>query len=350
MAKTIKEKKENTNKMAHLIQERDIQSGIEQAWHHKTSINEVVTRENSMPFEVVESPILYKKKEMDQLTGLEHDVLVEDPEYKILLASDDWLPVGQPYGSSYCPSSIEMFWEVLRQGMGETKYQIVSAGTVDNRQKIFASIKVTEGFEVAGREFKDYITILDSFDKTTALTAKYLNFCTVCNNTFMASLSTGTEIGKAKHTKMLEINVEKLISAIDGFAGTSNMFKQMLQMAHEKPCSKDEAKAWAAGIQGRNMTKGTNGLVQKAARVGELFESGRGNEGKTRLDAFQALTEFETHESSNRKESGSQSYTSNWGASSATKQLAASRFEAEWNSNVKKGASLLETATLAMAQ
>lgn len=333
--------------MAHLIEKRDIQAGIGQAWHGLTTIVDVVNRENSMPFEVVESPIYYKKTETD-IYGQEKEVFFEDPEFKILLANDDWLPVGQPYGSSYCPSSIEMFWEVIKKGMGQTPYQIISAGTVDNRQKIFASLKVTEGFEVAGRKFEDFITVLDSFDKSTALTAKYLNFCTVCNNTFMATLNAGHEIGKAKHTQMLEMNVDRLIKAIDMFAGTSNLYKAMLERAHAMPCSKDEAKAWAAGIQGRNMTKGTNGLVQKAARIGELFESGKGNEGKTRLDAFQALTEFETHESSNRKEPGAQSYTSNWGASATTKTIAAMRFENDWESNVRAGEKLLSSG-LALA-
>lgn len=329
--------------MSHKIEQRDIQAGIFQAWHGLTNVVDEVTRENSMPHEVVESPIFYKKQDV-----FGQDVYIEDPEYKILLASDDWLPVGQPYASSYQPSSIAMFWDVIKKGMGSTPYQIVSAGTVDNRQKIFASLKVTEGFEVAGREFKDYITILDSFDKSTALTAKYLNFCTVCNNTFMATLNAGAEIGKAKHTQMLEVNVARLIDAIDQFAGTSNKFKAMLQRAYEKPCSRDEAKAWAAGIQGRNMTEATNGLIQKVARIGELFESGRGNVGQTRLDAFQALTEFETHESSNRKDPSAQSYTSNWGASAATKGLAASRFESDWDTNVKRGEKLL-TSNLALA-
>lgn len=333
--------------MAHLIQERDIQAGLTQAWHNLTTICDEVKRENSMPFEVIESPIYYKKQETDQF-GFVKDVFVQDPEYKILLANDDWLPVGDPYGPSYQPSSIEMFWEVIKKGMGTTPYQIVSAGTVDNRRKLFASLKVTEGFEVAGRKFDDFITVLDSFDKTTALTAKYLNFCTVCNNTFMASMRSGKEIGKAKHTQMLELNVARLISAIDSFAGTSNLFQAMLQRAHEQTCSRDEAKAWAAGIHGRNMDKGTNALVQKAARIGELFESGRGNEGRTRLDAFQALTEFETHESSNRKEAGAQNYTSNWGASALTKSIAAERFESDWDSNVKRGTRLLED-TVALA-
>jgi len=329
--------------MAHLIQERDIQAGLEQAWHNLTTIVSEVNQENSMPFEVVESPIYYKKQEED-IFGFTKDIYIEDPEFKILLANDDWLPIGDPYGTSYQPSSINMFWDVIKKGMGQTPYQIVSAGTVDNRRKIFASLKVTEGFEVAGRQFDDFITVLDSFDKTTALTAKYLNFCTVCNNTFMASMASGVELGKAKHTQMLEVNVSRLIDAIDGFAGTSNMFKSMLQRAHDVQCSRDEAKAWAAGIHGRNMDKGTNALVQKAARIGELFDSGRGNEGRTRLDAFQALTEFETHESSNRKEAGSQNYTSNWGASALTKTIAAQRFEQDWENNVKRGTKLLESA------
>jgi len=329
--------------MAHLIKERDIQAGLNQAWHNLTTIVDEVKQDNSMPFEVVESPIYYKKQEQDYF-GVTRDVYVEDPEFKILLANDDWLPIGDPYGSSYQPSSIKMFWEVIKKGMGQTPYQIVSAGTVDNRRKLFASLKVTEGFEVAGRKFEDFITVLDSFDKTTALTARYLNFCTVCNNTFMASMTSGKEIGKAKHTQMLEVNVARLIDAIDDFAGTSNLFQSMLERAYEKECSRDEAKAWAAGVQGRNMEKGTNALVQKAARIGELFESGRGNEGRTRLDAFQALTEFETHESSNRKEAGAQNYSSNWGASALTKTIAAQRFEIDWDTNVKRGNKLLESA------
>jgi hypothetical protein len=324
--------------MSHLIKERDIQAGLSQAWHGLTTLEQVITRENSMPYEVVECPIFYKKPN----PAIGESEYIEDEEFKILLANDDWLPVSQPYASSYTPSSIAMFWEIIRKGMGDTPYVIHSAGSVDNRGKIFASLKVSEGFEVAGRKFDDYITILDSFDKSMSLTAKYTNICTVCNNTFMATLGSGQTIGKAKHSQMLELNVSRLTDAIDQFAGTSNLFKAMLQHASEKPCSKDEAKAWSAGIHGRNMDRGSNGLTQKAARIGELFESGKGNVGQTRLDAFQAFTEFETHESSNRKEAGAQAYASTWGASAAAKTIAATRFVEDWDKNVKLGTRLLE--------
>lgn len=326
--------------MSHNIQKRDRQSGVAQAWHGLTNVVEEVTRENSMPWDVVESPIFYKKPKAYEF---EPDTFIEDPEFKTLLATDDFLPVGQPYGSSYCPTSINMFWEIIKKSMGETPYQIISAGTVDNRQKVFASLKISDGFRVGDREFKDYITLLDSFDKSTSLQARYSNICVVCQNTFQANMSSGTQIGKAKHTQMIELNVSRLIEAIDQFCGTSKAYQEKLERAYNTPCSRDEARAWLTGIETRNATGMlTNGQKQKTARQVELFDAGLGNEGKNRLDALSALTEFHTRESSNRKDSDAQYMSSEFGASASIKTLAVNGLEHDWDSYVKRGTALLE--------
>jgi hypothetical protein len=324
--------------MSHNIMKRDIQCGLESAWHGLTTIVDVVERSNSMPWDVIESPIYYKKP---KVYDFEPDVYIEDPEFKTLLATDDFLPVGQPYGTSYSPTSIAMFWEIIKKGMGDTPYQIISAGTVDNRQKVFASLKVSEGFRVGDREFKDYITLLDSFDKSTSLQARYSNICVVCANTFAANMQSGTQIGKAKHTQMIEMNVGRLIEAIDHFSGTSSAYKANLQEAFETPCSRDEARSWLMGIEARNTDKLTNGLKQKIARQIELFDAGKGNEGRNRLDALSALTEFHTHESSNRKDADAQYMASEWGASAGIKTLAATRLKTDWDKHVKHGDRIL---------
>jgi len=331
--------------MSHNIQERDQQTGTEMAWHGLSNVVQCVTRENSMNWDVIESPIYYQVKKPDEF-GIPRDVFVQDPEFKTLLANDDFLPVGQPYGSSYCPTSIEMFWEVIKKGMGDTPYQIISAGTVDNRQKVFASLKVSDGFRIADREFVDYITLLDSFDKSTSLQARYSNVCVVCANTFSANMQSGTQIGKAKHTTMIEMNVGRLIDAIDAFCGTSATFKGLLQEAYETPCSRDEARAWITGIEGRNTDALTNGLKQKTARMVELFEVGRGNEGRTRLDAFSALTDFYSNENSNRKDPNAQYMSSEWGAGAQVKSMAIQTFRSDWNKFVQRGTKLLESAAL----
>ena len=322
------------------LTERDRQVGKEQAWHGMTRIEETITRDNSMPYEVIESPIYYKVTKLNSI-GLPEDVMIESPDFKQLIANDDFLPIGEPYGKTYFPSNIQTFWSVIEKGMGDTPYEIVSAGTVDNRCKMFASIKVSDGFKIGDREFKDFITILDSFDKSTSFQARYSSVCVVCANTFAASMKTGTTVGKAKHTLMLDVNIQRLVDAMDAFVGTSAYFKSLMQEAVETPCSRDEARAWLTGIEGRNNDAMTNGMKQKTARMVELFDCGRGNEGRTRLDAFSALTEFHTHESTNRKGEGAQGYTSEWGSSAQVKTMAVTGFRSDWDKHVRHGERLL---------
>ena len=323
------------------ITERDRQVGLENAWHKETIIRPIVTLEEALPFDVMEAVVCHKFSKPDD-TGLITEFINEDSSFKRLVATDDWLPVGEPYGPSYNPASVKLFKSIVAKAFEDVPHRIVSAGSVDDRCKLFCSIQTTDGFRIGDREFKDYISILDSFDKSTSLTARYSNICCVCSNTVAMALKAGTEIGKAKHTAMLELNVQRLLDAIDAFVGTSAQFQSMLQQAHETPCSRDEARAWLTGIAGRNADRMTNGLLQKTARMVELFDNGKGNEGRTRLDVFSALTEFETHESSNRKGDNAQYYTSNFGSSAQTKSFVAQGFAREWQSNVLKGERLLD--------
>lgn len=324
------------------ITERDRQVGLNQAWHGKTKIVDVVTKDNSMPFEIIESPIYYKvQKPHDSIPDFMQDVMIESPEFKQLIASDDFLPIGDPYGQSYHPSTVETFWKVIAKGMEEVPFEIVSAGTVDNRCKLFASLKVTDGFRIGDRQFNDYITVIDSYDKSTSFQTRYTNICVVCANTFAAAMRAGEAVGKAKHTLNLDVNIERLIIAMRAFLGTSKQYQEVLQNASDTPCSADEARAWLIGIEGRNANSLTNGLKQKGARMMELFTGGRGNTGASRLDAFSALTEFHTHESSNRKSEGSQGYSSEWGTSAQVKTLAISGLDANWNHHRKHGERLL---------
>jgi hypothetical protein len=325
------------------ITERDKQVGKSQAWHGLTIIEDgPITREIAHPFEIIESPIYYKNTTTDIL-GVNHDTFIESPSFKQLIASDDFLPIGDPYAESYNPSSIATFWEIIRKGLGDTPFEVVSAGTVDNRCKVFASIKVSEGFRIGDREFKDFITLLDSYDKSTSLQARYSNVCVVCANTFAAVMNDGSTIGKAKHTAMIDLNISRLISAIDAFVGTSAAFQAMLTESYLKPCGRDEARAWITGIESRNSDHLTNGMLQKTARIVELFDSGKGNEGRNRLDAFSAMTDFHSNESTNRKGVNAQFYTSEFGASAQVKSMVARNFTQDWDANVKRGERMLDT-------
>jgi hypothetical protein len=312
---------------------RDIQAATTMAWHKQTRICQYVTRRESMPWEVIEAEVQLLTPEGDQ---------IRDTGWRQLVADDDKLPVGDPYReATYFPSSVEGFWNTISEGMGDTPYQVISAGSVNNRGKIFASIKVSEGFKIGEREFLDYITIVDSFDKSTALQARYSNVCVVCQNTFAAVLGSGREIGKAKHTANFTANVERLVKAIDLFAGTSATFKALLEEAQDTPCTREEARHWLTGVEAGGQGREDKRILQKTARMVELFETGRGNRGSSRLDALSAYTDFHSHESSKSTSDTGQYMNSEWGTSSLRKTEAVVNLRDKWDTNVTKGRNLL---------
>jgi hypothetical protein len=324
--------------MAHGLTNRDIQSGLENAWHRLTNIVPEVTKENSTPFEVVSTPLCYRIPSNDPF-GEVPDKIIEDPNWRRLIATDDFLPVGDPFAPSYTPSSIAGFWNILEKGLGETPYTVISAGTTDNRGKVFASIKVTDGFRVGDRIVKDYITLLDSFDKSCSITAVYSSIVTVCLNTFLANLQAGSVVGKARHSGNLDGNIQKVIDALDTFAGTSAYFQHLMETSDKEPCSRDEARAWVTGVETRNAKDLSNSIKQRTARIVELFDGGKGNSGRTRLDAAMGITEFYSHESS--REAGNQLYSSEFGSGAQVKRFVMEGFERDWDKFVKAGEAML---------
>jgi len=323
--------------MSHGLTERDIQAGINDAWHKKTHVVDTVTRDNSMPWDVSPHPVFTYDPKSDN-----PEDLIEIPKTKILMANDDGLPVGQPYADTYHPSTVDKFWNIIKKSLSGIEYKVISAGSIFNRQRIFASIKLTDSFYVGDREFKDYLTIIDSFDKSTSLQCKYNNICVVCANTFAVSMQAGQKVGRVKHTKNLDSGLDDLIESIKKFTHQSEIVKSKLHKYHQRKVSNDEARAWFTAIESGNLKEITNGAKQKVARLMELYESGKGNQGETQLDVFSAYTEFYTHESSNRKEEGSQYIASEWGTSATKKSQVFNSFESKFDDLVAKGDEILE--------
>lgn len=314
--------------------ERDIQAGLEMGWHNLTTIVPVVTKEVAHPYEVIPCEIAATRPGEDPipLAGK-----------KILIASDDLKPIGSTYEESYVPNSIESFWNTIEDGLGDTPYQIVSAGSLENRNKIFASIKITDGFKIGEREFKDFISLIDSFDKSMSFRVLYSNICVVCSNTFNAVMNRGNNIARAKHSKGFEGNRDRMVEAIDEFAGTSARFKALMEEAHIAKTEEQEARCWIAGVDADGQKSLSLGDLRKIARMTELFRHGKGNKGETRLDAFQGLTEYHTHESTRLKESNSQWLTSEFGASARVKTRALDALQ-DWQGFRDRGHKLLKEA------
>ena len=129
---------------------------------------------------------------------------------------------------------------------------------------------------------------------------------------------------KLRHSKNLVPKIENMEKAIDQFIGVTAQFQQAMKIANEIPVKLDQARPLFAGW----IAEETNGLSTRSfntvGRLTELFTRGAGNRGETLLDAFSAVTDFYSHESSGGQDQPGfrmkQTVSSDFGAASKRKQ------------------------------
>ena len=91
---------------------------------------------------------------------------------------------------------------------------------------------------------------------------------------------------------------------IESFIGVAKQFKHAMQVAAEIPVKRNEvSEAFTGWIMKSNKDKVIPTQSRnRIERLTELFSTGEGNKGETLLDAFSAVTDFYSHESSGGKD------------------------------------------------
>ena len=333
--------------MAHNITERDTQQGLKQAWHDLTEIMPVIdVKDNFLStWDVERQPLTYINKEGEEI----------DTGYGILVATDDDEIVGRPMSPTYKHITNEQFLDLVSDAMKRLpKAKLESIGSVANRGKVFASVSLAgkSEYKIGDREFRDYLNFGNAHDQTSKLWVNNTNVCTVCENTFTCNLNSD-QIGSVVHKGDVEMKLADLGNVVDAFLGTQEDFKKKFETLVKKRIKKKEATELFTGFLMRNNPK--EGLSTRCLNtvetLNELFVKGAGNRGESYADAFSAVTDYYTHNSTRGKgkNKGNQYYSSEHGLGRMNKssfwtlinneQLAARTIE--------RGSRLLKLAELA---
>jgi hypothetical protein len=302
--------------MAAHLEDRDIQAGIEQAWHGLTKVVPVVEFDNAFPFEIERLPLL-----------VANDTPLEG--WSFFRCSDDGKPAGVPVFDSYSALSNARFWEIVQNAVGGSGAIIESAGTIYDRCRRFVTVKLgteLDTFKVGEREFKNRFSLLDSIDGSSNFYGVNSSTCVVCANTFSVVMSdtSGEFRFKIRHSKNLLPKIENMEKAIDQFVGVTAQFKRALEIANEIPITPVDARSLFAGWAGADTNGMSSRTFNTVTRLAELFQRGAGNNGETLLDAFSAVTDFYSHESSGGADQPGfrmkQTISSEFGSASRKKQ------------------------------
>lgn len=316
--------------MADRIFRFDKQQGVEMGWHGKTDIRPDLSLDNNWLTEWDVVPVQMEKRG-------------KPSKWTVLECSDlgDELEVGAPYNpETFQPVSNKDFLQMVKESIGGTSHKVFSAGSVRNRGRVFISIELCgmEKFKAAGREFGAYLNFGNGHDKSSVLWCNTSNICTVCDNTFTFNLfavenkqSVSPQAEKEddniairqRHTKNVKLRLPEISRLVDKAVGVQAEFQLELDKLHQVEAPIKVVKPLFAGFIGRNVANVEKGLSTRALntvnRLTDLYVGGAGNSGRTLADAFQAATDYYTHESSGGENVMRQYLSSEYGAGNVAK-------------------------------
>ena len=283
----------------HNITERDAQVGLSQAWHGLTDVVETIDVKDNVltKWDVERKPLTYVN-----VDGNEQEI-----GYGILVGSDDDKIIGRPMTPSYKAISNEKFLDLVSDGMAKLpKAKIESVGSVCNRGKVFVTVSLDgkSNYKVGDREFNDYLNFGNAHDQTSKLWINNTNTCTVCDNTFTYNLNNKSAmVGSAVHRGDIELKLADLSNVVDDFLGTQEEFRVKFTGLLKKKITDKKAQSLFTGFLMRNNPK--EGLSTRCLNtvdsLNSLFKRGAGNRGENYADAFSAVTDYYTHNSTRGK-------------------------------------------------
>lgn len=303
--------------MAHRIEKRDKQQGRHMGWHNLTEIVNDLDLDNNWlrSWEIEEV-------KLQTVHGIE-------VPFKILTGSDDHEVIGKPFSSSYKPISNNTFLNMIKEATSGIKGIVVeTAGSVCNRGRVFVSLslKDSKSYKIGDRQFEDYLNFGNGHDQSCVLWVNNTNTCTVCNNTFSYNLQNDKSPIDVRvfHRGNVEFKLTNIAEIIDAHLGSQAHFKAEFEKLMGQDIKVQDARSLFAGWLVRNDEEKeiTNRGLTKINRLTELFVNGAGNSGKNRADAFSAVTDYYTHESTRGRgqNTGSQFVSSEFGLGRNAKQ------------------------------
>ncbi len=210
--------------------------------------------------------------------------------------------VGKKYTILQNNEAFEPFEVLLDYG-----FKLETAGSIDEGKKVWILAKTPENYLVGDDKIDDYVMLYNSHDGSSGNCMRDVKIRVVCQNTLNASLSNkATAEYKLRHTSSITQRVKELTQKLEERNGNVkeaidkmnrftdvDMTPDMLNLYIESvmPVLKNRHRESVPelGIWTRNKTKPVYD------KITDLFYNGKGNNGKTLWDAYNAVTEYHDH-------------------------------------------------------
>lgn len=179
-----------------------------------------------------------------------------------------------------------------------------TAGSIDGGAKVFMTMLLPSKLYVNGDDtIEKYLLLTNSHNGTSALMAMITPVRVVCQNTLNAALRNNTNMFKVRHTKNFMDKAKEGARVL----GLANAYYDDLQFALDSLAKEEVSKSYVEQFintlvpSDEEKDKVAKQTTTKRDIITDLFYNGTGNNGRTKWDLFNAVTEYVDHRSRGRE-------------------------------------------------
>lgn len=161
-------------------------------------------------------------------------------------------------------------------------------------RKVVIQSKYRDTLDIAGDKVDPYIyTVIDN----TGMGSNKMIPSTIriaCDNAFHLIRQNEVASDRARHSSTFDAHVEGMINNIVSSISTAKNFTEIVEKLKSAKFTRDQMVQFTQKLIPVEKEESTR-RVHKREKLVELYESGQGNVGESRWDAFNAITEYESH-------------------------------------------------------
>ncbi|MBU6300554.1 MAG: DUF932 domain-containing protein [Verrucomicrobia bacterium] len=258
------------------------------------------------------SPLFFKLIETDWIegavTGLAgNGCVVRFPESKGIVAdlrgrgdlngNPDIIPMAV-LTDQYRIIENETVFQAVERALDGLEHRVTTAGTLDRCRRFFVTVALEKfpGFEAGGDRYLSYLNFVTSHDGTVALQFYDSTTRIVCNNTLNMSLvGAKTMQVKIRHLPGAETQLTHISEVLNTVLEGRGRFATALDGLARKRVNEEETRDVITGWQYERLGKPPVMSARTRNAIGEicrLFSDGSGNQGRTRYDVWNGLTDY----------------------------------------------------------
>ena len=204
---------------------------------------------------------------------------------------------------------------LIQPMVDEGVLEIQNVGFLNHGSRVFAQAKVNREFQVIGENYEAFITLLNGHVGNASVAIGPTATRVICGNTFAMAYSDLSE--KYRHQAGVNERVLESTAIINYVNGAMTKYTEYVDKLATTTCTATQFKNAVEAIYQKDTSKMRDSFV---SQLNSLFYNGRGNEGKTFYDAFNAVTEYASNHS-RKSEAGRFNY-SNFGQGARINQRA----------------------------